>query len=136
MSGISYLLSQHPQVTKKLTDEVLNAYTSEEQITFVSTQQLKYMHAVIEESMRVYPAAPSYLPRRIASGGDTISGVWLPGGTTVSQWQSTTFTDSNLWVEPESFIPERWLGDERFADDKRASFHPFSTGPRNCIGMK
>lgn len=37
---------------------------------------------------------------------------------------------------PESFIPERWLGDSRFASDQRDGRKPFSYGPRNCIGMK
>jgi len=36
---------------------------------------------------------------------------------------------------PDNFIPERWLGqDQRFKDDNRDAFQPFSTGPRNCIG--
>jgi cytochrome P450 len=49
---------------------------------------------------------------------------------------SYNFTDS------DSFIPERWLAtgsqgfDPRFADDKRKVLQPFSTGPRNCLGMK
>lgn len=37
---------------------------------------------------------------------------------------------------PESFIPERWLGDERFANDTKRTFQPFSFGPRNCLGRK
>lgn len=46
------------------------------------------------------------------------------------------------FVEPDSFIPERWLAegidghDPRFAADKKSAMNPFSTGPRNCIGMK
>ncbi|KAK7221362.1 hypothetical protein V2G26_009365 [Clonostachys chloroleuca] len=35
---------------------------------------------------------------------------------------------------PESFILERWLGDERFLSDKKEALQPFSHGPRNCIG--
>lgn len=37
------------------------------------------------------------------------------------------------------YIPERWLseadgGSPEFANDDKAVFQPFSTGPRNCIG--
>lgn len=37
---------------------------------------------------------------------------------------------------PNEFIPERWLDDERFVNDNKAAFQPFSTGPRNCVGRK
>ena len=49
---------------------------------------------------------------------------------------SYNFTDS------DTFIPERWLSDgcegfdPRFADDRKKVLQPFSTGPRNCLGMK
>ena len=39
----------------------------------------------------------------------------------------------------KDFHPERWLDANRsthFANDRRDYFHPFSYGPRNCIGMK
>jgi cytochrome P450 len=38
--------------------------------------------------------------------------------------------------DPDSFIPERFLGDERFVNDNRSALNPFSLGPRNCIGKK
>lgn len=39
------------------------------------------------------------------------------------------------WRETESFIPERWLGDEKFASDISGVISPFQAGPRNCIGQ-
>jgi cytochrome P450 len=41
-----------------------------------------------------------------------------------------------FWTQPEEFIPERWLGDSRFANDQKRIFTPFSVGPRVCIGKK
>ena len=38
--------------------------------------------------------------------------------------------------EPMSFAPERWLGDEKFASDRRAALQPFSVGSRDCLGKK
>lgn len=38
--------------------------------------------------------------------------------------------------KPNSFIPERFLGDPEFDLDKRHALQPFSLGPRNCLGRK
>lgn len=38
--------------------------------------------------------------------------------------------------DPDAYIPDRWLGDPRFATDERDVFHPFSFGHRNCIGKR
>lgn len=41
---------------------------------------------------------------------------------------------------PESFAPERWLcspsplSSNPYTDDDKSVHHPFSLGPRNCIG--
>lgn len=37
---------------------------------------------------------------------------------------------------PDSYIPERWLGDARFSSDPQDVLQAFSFGPRNCIGKK
>lgn len=33
-------------------------------------------------------------------------------------------------------MPERWLDDERYKNDRRDAVMPFSVGPRSCIGIK
>jgi cytochrome P450 len=38
--------------------------------------------------------------------------------------------------DPDSFIPERWLPGAGYDGDRKDAFHPFSVGPRNCIGQK
>ena len=47
-------------------------------------------------------------------------------------------TSANLsehnFKDAHSFVPERWLGDQRYAEDDRAAMQPFSFGLRNCIG--
>jgi cytochrome P450 len=56
----------------------------------------------------------------------------------VYQW--ATFRNPSNFAEPDAFRPERWLPathplyDPRFAGDNKASFKPFSYGPRDCIG--
>jgi cytochrome P450 len=40
--------------------------------------------------------------------------------------------DPKVFPEPETFRPERWLGDD--AKDLQAAFITFSAGARGCIG--
>lgn len=51
-----------------------------------------------------------------------------------------TYRNPAHFADPDAFRPERWLPpshplyDARYAGDNRAVFHPFSTGPRDCLG--
>jgi len=84
--------------------------------------------------MRMFPAAPTGLARRVPAGGDEIDGRFVPAGTQVSVFQYASNMNSKNWNQPTEFIPERWMDDPRFVKDDRASFQPFSYGPRDCIG--
>jgi hypothetical protein len=53
---------------------------------------------------------------------------------TISQW--ATNRDSFNFRDPESFVPERWLGDPYYENDNRTAMQPFHYGPRNCLGKK
>ncbi|ETS78106.1 hypothetical protein PFICI_10168 [Pestalotiopsis fici W106-1] len=136
LSGLTYLLLKNPRVYTKLTREIRNAFASSDEITFVGVNQCKYLLACIEEVLRVYPPSPQPHQRIVPAGGALVNGEFLPAGTAVSIPIYAACMSPANWAEPESFLPERWLGgeDPRFANDKRDAFQPFSYGPRNCIG--
>jgi len=46
------------------------------------------------------------------------------------------YHNDKYFFEPFEFRPERFLGDERYANDVRDVLQPFHIGPRNCIGRK
>lgn len=46
------------------------------------------------------------------------------------------YHNPRLFKDPEVLVPERWLGDPRYDNDKRDAVQPFSVGPRNCVGKK
>jgi cytochrome P450 len=56
--------------------------------------------------------------------------------TVVSVHQWSAHHQSTNWTDSFEFRPERFLGDERYADDKKEAMRPFSTGPRDCVGKK
>lgn len=51
-------------------------------------------------------------------------------------WQWAVYHNSEHFALPNEFVPERWLGDPRFANDAKRALQPFSLGPRDCVGKK
>ena len=137
-------------------DEVRSSFQSESDITFIEVNKLRYMLACLNEALRMYPPVPGSFPRDVPPGGDKIGDVFVPEKvsraalstlsdlvdnnflfqTIVAVTQYATYHDKANFYLPDNFIPERWLGDERFVDDNKDAFQPFSTGPRNCVGKK
>jgi cytochrome P450 len=80
LSGLTYYLLQNPRTMHKLTDEIRTAFKSQEEITILSVSKLPYLLAVLEETLRHYPPAPSAFERLVPGDGDTVCGHWIPGG--------------------------------------------------------
>ncbi|KAK2005205.1 cytochrome P450, partial [Colletotrichum eremochloae] len=134
LSGAIYFLTTNPQTLAKLVDEIRHEYKNENDINLLNTQHLIYLNAVVNESLRIYPPAPGTGPRLTAPSGSIIAGHHIPGNTIVDINLWAVHHDPSLFTSPESFVPERWLGDARFKNDRLDAVEPFSVGPRNCIG--
>ncbi|EQB52820.1 cytochrome P450 [Colletotrichum gloeosporioides Cg-14] len=134
LSAATYLLAMNPPVLRKLVAEVRGSFSSEGDIDFVSVQKLDYMLAVLDETLRLHPPSPNANLRRVCDGGDVICDKFVPHGTSIGVWHYAIFRDPRNFTLPDSFIPERWLGDKRFVNDNKDALQPFSFGPRNCIG--
>jgi len=79
LSGASYHLMMNPKLLRQVTEEVRNAFLSEQDINCTTVGKLEFLGAVIKESLRIYPPAPSSMPRRVVrNGGDLIDGKWVP----------------------------------------------------------
>ena len=135
LSGAVYLLPQNPDALAKLTHEVRSAFKDDSEITLTSVGGLTYMLACLNECLRMYPPVPGSLPRA-APKGATVAGHVIPEGTQVGIFQWAINHREELWRDPWSFHPERFMGDPRFAGDQLDAMQPFSLGPRNCIGKK
>ncbi|KAL1598982.1 hypothetical protein SLS60_008128 [Paraconiothyrium brasiliense] len=131
MAGLAYFLSKHPHCMAQLQKEISSAFSSYDEINGDATAKLPYLNGVIEEGLRMYPPVPFGLPR--VSPGAIVSGHYIPAGTLVSTQSWTCSRDPKYWHDPDSFLPERWIG-EGFGDRKEA-FNPFSLGPRACLGI-
>jgi cytochrome P450 len=135
LAGITWNLLQNRECLEKLQQEVRKRFRSSADITTVAALQLPYLKAVFDESMRLYPPAPTGLPRTLQET-TVIDGVVLPAGVNVSVANYVSNHSETNYKDPDQFVPERWLGAEEYAGDKLETFHPFSLGPRNCIGRR
>jgi cytochrome P450 len=138
LSGLTYYLLKNPEHMKRLTDEIRSTFKHESEITIEKLQAMKYVHACIEEGLRVYPPVPNGLPRLTPEGETTmIDGKAIPGGVGVMAPHLAVYRNPDNFVDAEKFAPERWMPDEkRYAADQKQSFQPFSLGPRGCLGKK
>jgi cytochrome P450 len=130
LSWTWYLLSQHPEVERKLREElsqVLCGRTPQME----DLPRLPYIDKVVKESMRLYPPAWS-LARTVAKEVE-LGGYRLPAGANVVMSPWILHRDPRFFEQPEHFDPGRWTADATQRLPKFAYF-PFGGGPRLCIG--
>lgn len=138
LCGLTNHLLRNPEILKKLKDEIRDACKTEADINMDVLANLPYMNACIEEGLRIFPPVPVGLLRTVPKGGSLIDGHPVPENTSVavSSW-GASHSASNF-VEPDTFIPERFLdapdSKAKFSSDVRKAAQPFSLGPRGCIG--
>jgi len=135
LSGAIYFLLRNMNWMAKLQDEIDVAFESEEQISFAGVSQLDVLNAIINETFRMYPPVPSSLPRIVPPEGAIVCDKELPPGTQLGIAQLAMNRSSRHFTNPDTFAPERFLGAEKYANDKHEVINPFSVGPRNCIGQ-
>lgn len=98
---------------------------------------LKYLNAIIKETMRLNPSLIGTLPRVLTTAVETGEGkrkLVFPPGTLISMQNYVHHHDPNVYPEPHVFNPDRWIGVSQSSAVEKA-FTPYSLGPRNCIGQ-
>ena len=125
-----YLLSKHPEVERKLHQELASALGGRTP-TMDDLPKLQYTSWIIEESMRLYP--PAWIIERDTIEADEVGGYHIPPKSTVVLTQWATHRHPDFWENPEGFDPERF-SPERSAGRHRFAYFPFGGGPRLCVG--
>ena len=143
LTYLMHELSQHPELQARLRSELLTLEpplcdSSNSLPSPRSIDALPLLDSVIQETLRLYAAAPAREPRLTphVPGGTTIEGYPnIPGGVVISANAYTLHRNADVFPEPDKWVPERWL-DERPGkkDGMKRWFWAFSSGGRMCIG--
>ncbi|CAL4927463.1 unnamed protein product [Urochloa decumbens] len=123
------LLLNHPEKLKKAQAEIDAAVGTSRLVTPDDLPRLAYLHGIIHETLRLYPAAPLLLPH-VSSADCKVGGYDVPRGTMLLVNVYAIHRDPKVWEDPAEFKPER------FEDGKAEGrlLMPFGMGRRKCPG--
>jgi cytochrome P450 len=123
-------LHGRPDVAIRMRDEVDEVLRGRDP-TFEDVPRLVYVRQVVEETLRLRPAAP-FIGRNIVAE-DEIAGYRVSPGDVLFPFFWATHRHPAFWPDAETFDPDRF-SPQSCKGRHSWSFIPFSGGPRTCIG--
>ncbi|KAJ7243965.1 cytochrome P450 monooxygenase pc-1 [Mycena rebaudengoi] len=144
LTMVIYFLSMYPAVCQKLREEILAHVGPHKRPTYDDIRNMKYMRAVINESMRLYPSVPFNIRESVTSTtwpspDPTEKPLYVPGGAKVPYSVFIMHRRTDLWgPDAEEFSPERFLDErlKKYLLNNAFQFLPFNAGPRICLGQQ
>lgn len=138
LSRIWFYLLQSPAILDKLRSELATIIpTPTSPIPKLSTiERLPYLSAIISEGLRISYSVTTRTPR-IAPTESLHYKDWLiPPGTPVSMTNALVLMNPEIFPEPESFKPDRWLDQDHDRGKSLEKYQvAFSKGSRQCLGI-
>ncbi|KAL5548602.1 hypothetical protein UlMin_003833 [Ulmus minor] len=125
---------KEPEVMKKAQDEVREVFSRKGSVDETGISEMKYLKAVVKDTLRLHPSAPLLLPRECGEECN-INGYEIPFKTKVivNAWEIGR--DPKYWDEPKNFKPERFLESSIDYKGKNFEYIPFGAGRRICPGI-
>ena len=104
-------------------------------ISDAEARTLPYLQAVIKEGLRIWPPAVGLMAKKVPPEGDTIDGMFVPGGTKIGYGGFSVLRNKRVWGDDaDVFRPERWLEGKNIKDLELAWEVIFNAGRYQCLG--
>jgi cytochrome P450 len=129
LTWILYEVARRPEVEQRARRELASVQRGP-LLTAEDLQSLHYTRAIVEETLRVHSPAWGFLRR--AMNEDEIGGYTVAPNTKVLISPYLLHRHPAFWTEPEQFLPERFLPEQK-KGRHRFAYMPFGAGQRQCI---
>ncbi|KAG2354435.1 cytochrome P450 [Suillus spraguei] len=144
LTSVVYLLAMHPEVLTRLREEIIMKVGLTRRPTYDDIREMKYLRAVLNETLRLFPAVPFDVRENIhdttlTSPEHEKKPLFIPRGTTISYSVFLMHRRTDLWgPDALEFDPDRWLDErvKKYLIPNPFIFLPFNAGPRICLGQQ
>jgi len=139
-----YFLCTHPQVFKRLRSEIMEKVGPTASPTYDDIRDLKYLRAVLNETLRLYPAVPLNVRRNKEAlvwpnPVPSEKPLYIPANTEMGYAVVTMHRRKDYWgPDAEEFDPDRFIDHRlgKYLLPNPFIFLPFNAGPRICLGQQ
>lgn len=131
LSWWSACMAAHPAIQQQAADDVAQRLQGRAP-SADDLPGLRLLAQTLQETMRLYPAAPLLLSRR-TTRPITVGHWQLPARTMIAIPVQQMHHDARWFGEPQAFRPERFAPGA--PEIPRGAYLPFGTGPRVCLGQ-
>lgn len=135
------LLLGSPRAYARLTAEIEAAAAAGKVaypvVSAAETQGMAYLQAVIWEGLRLYPPLYGLQAKMAPEGGETVGGVFFPGGTEVAICDAAVGRKKAVFgADADVFRPERWVDADAATREKYMKTVEiiFGAGRFVCLG--
>jgi pentalenene oxygenase len=132
MAWTHYFIMKHPEVERKLRDE-LKDVLGDRLPQYDDLDKLPYLDRVVRETLRLHP--PSWLITRRTIKPTRLGEYIIPANSLLIMSQYASHRHPDLWPDPLTFEPDRFALPHEDRQHKY-SYYSFGDGPRHCIGQR
>ena len=129
LQWVIYYLAKYPEHQERARQEILKYWSDPSDVSYDDLDNMVFLNAAIDESMRLAPAA--YVTYRDVINNTTLGKYQLKKGALIILPMCVTHQHPDLWNNPSEYQPERFLKNKK----KGYSFYPYGGGMRMCLGM-
>ncbi|KAM5546291.1 hypothetical protein V8D89_000417 [Ganoderma adspersum] len=128
-------MAMYPEAQRKAQAELDAILGAERLPDFSDRPSLPYINALVKELFRWHSGTPIGIPHRVVAD-DEYNGYAIPGGATVFVNMWAILRDPDVYLQPDDFIPERFLDSAGNSDvhGRDPAEVMFGFGRRVCPG--